>query len=187
MVRTIFESGAVRACGAALLALALAWTAPGAARAGGRTAESAAIEESQVKAAFLFNFAKFVQWPTPPAGAMVIGVAGDRAFGELVDRMVHGRAINGRELVTRRLAYADDPAGCHVLFISGSQQRDVADMLLRTRGPVLTVGETVQFLRDGGMVRFYLENSRVRFQINQKNAEAAGLKVSSQLLTLAAR
>ena len=57
----------------------------------------------------------------------------------------------------------------------------------RVRGPILTVGETAQFLREGGMVRFYLQNNNVRFQINQKNAEAAGLKVSSQLLALAAR
>ena len=64
---------------------------------------------------------------------------------------------------------------------------DAAELMQRVRGPVLTVGETVQFLRDGGMVRFYVENNKVRFQISQKNAEAAGLKISSQLLMLAAR
>ena len=60
-----------------------------------------------------------------------------------------------------------------------------AELMQRIRGPVLTVGETVQFLRDGGMVRFYIENNKVRFEISQKNAEQAGLKVSSQLLMLA--
>ena len=74
-----------------------------------------------------------------------------------------------------------------MLYVGVMRPRDAAELMQRVRGPVLTVGETAQFLRDGGMVRFYLQNNKVRFQINQKNAEAAGLKVSSQLLALAAR
>jgi len=103
-----------------------------------------------------------------------------------VTQTVRGRSINRRELQTRRLASADDPSGCQVVFVGAMPRRDAAEFLRRVHGPVLTVGETVQFMRDGGMVRFYVENKNVRFQINQKNAEAAGLKISSQLLTLAA-
>jgi hypothetical protein len=89
---------------------------------------------------------------------------------------------------TRRIDPGDDPSGCHVLFVGAMRAYDAAEMMRRVRGAVLTVGETVQFLRrDGGMIRFYIENDKLRFQISQKNAEAAGLKISSRLLTLAAR
>jgi hypothetical protein len=145
------------------------------------------IDEGQMKAAFLFNFAKFVQWPASQEGPLVIGVAGDEAFSTLVQRLIEGRTVNGRDVATRKLGRGDDPAGCHILFIASYLQRESTAMLQRTPRSVLTVGETAQFIRDGGMVRFYVDDHRLRFQIDQKNAEAAGLKVSSQLLTLAAR
>ena len=100
---------------------------------------------------------------------------------------VRGRNVNGRQFGTRRLGSADDPSGCQILYVAVMRPRDAAELMERVRGPVLTVGETAQFLRDGGMVRFYIENNKMRFQVHQKNAEAAGLKVSSQLLALSAR
>lgn len=87
----------------------------------------------------------------------------------------------------RRLRYADDPAGSHVLYVASSRQREDAEILQRTRGGVLTVGETVQFLRDGGIIRIFVEDRRVRFRVNSTALGAAGLKVHSQLLSLAAR
>jgi len=145
------------------------------------------VTDSQVKAAFLFNFASFVKWPGTADGPVVIGIAGDDAFAQLVTETVRGRNVNGRGFETRRLTGADDPAGCHILFVAVMRPHDATELMHRVRGAVLTVGETAQFLRDGGMVRFYIENKKVRFQINQKNAETAGLKISSQLLALAAR
>ena len=145
------------------------------------------MDESQVKAAFLFNFAKFVQWPVEDRGPLVIGVVGDDAFGDVVQKVVQGRTVNGRDLAARRLSVGDQTAGCSVVFIAGSRQRDAADVLQRTHGAVLTVGETPQFVRDGGMVRFFVEDNHLRFQIDQSTAKAVGLKISSQLLTLAAR
>lgn len=143
-------------------------------------------DETQVKAAFLFNFAKFTSWPVPAEGPLVIGVAGDSSFVDVLERATRGRTLNGRELVARQEA-GRAPVNCHVLFIPAADRRNVSGWLARTKGAVLTVGETPEFLRDGGMVRLYLENNRLRFQISQKNAEAAGLKISSQLLMLAAR
>ena len=178
------SAGLSRAWRPALLAGVLALVIPGLAR--GATVEAGAVSAEQVKAVFLLNVAKFVQWPAPAAGPIVVGIAGDDAFTEIVARTVQGRSINGRELQTRNLATGDDPSGCQVLFVGAMAPRDAAEFLRRVRGPVLTVGETVQFMRDGGMVRFYVENNNVRFQINQKNAEAASLKISSQLLSLAA-
>jgi YfiR/HmsC-like len=169
-----------------VVAAVLALWFPGAAWCEGRYAQDP-VGEGQVKAAFLFNFAKFVQWPASEDGLLIIGIVGDDAFAEIVAKTVKGRSISGRELQTRRLALGDDPSGCHVLFVGVMRPSDAAELIRRVRGPVLTVGESVQFLRDGGMVRFYVEKNKMRFQISQRNAEAAGLKVSSQLLTLAAR
>lgn len=152
-----------------------------------RTLEAAQVSDAQVKAAFLFNFAIFVQWPEPNHGPLVIGIAGDDAFAEIVAQTVRGRNANARELQTRRLAIGDDPAGCHIVFMGALRAHDAAALMRSIHGPVLTVGETAQFLREGGMVRFYVESNKVRFQISQKTAEAAGLKVSSHVLTLAAR
>jgi hypothetical protein len=151
------------------------------------TAHAQTIDEEQAKALFLFNFARFVQWPDEGMGTIVIGVAGDDHLAETTETLVRGRTIDGRAVVVRRLRHADDPAGTHVLYVASSRQREDAEILQRTRGGVLTVGETVQFLRDGGIIRIFVENHRVRFQVNAPALGAAGLKVHSQLLSLAAR
>jgi hypothetical protein len=180
------SAGFSRALRPALLAGVLALASP-APTSWGATPAAVAVTDSQVKAAFLYNFASFVVWPGTSAGPVVIGIAGDDAFAEIVAQTVRGRKVNGRECQTRRMKSADDPAGCHMLYVGVMRVHDAAELMERVTGPVLTVGETPQFLRDGGMVRFYIENNKVRFQINQKNAETAGLKVSSLLLALAAR
>ena len=147
----------------------------------------AVLEERQVKAAFLFNFTKFVEWPGPTEGPFLIGVAGDDEFAGILESVVRGRTAKGRELVVRRLLEGDDPSNCQVLYISGSKPRDAIEMLQRASGAILTVGETPSFLRDGGMVRFRVDDRHIRFEIHQKNATTRGLKISSHLLTLAAR
>ena len=154
---------------------------------GGGTLEAVEVSEAQVKAAFLYKFANFVQWPGTGNGPITIGVAGDDAFEEIVAHAVLGQSVKGRQFRTRRLTRTDDPSDCQMLYVSAARPREAAELMQRVQGPVLTVGETVQFLRDGGMVRFYIEDNKIRFQIHQKNAEAAGLKISSQLLALAAR
>jgi hypothetical protein len=170
----------------ALLAVALAAAWPDA-TATSRTLEAQQVGDAQVKAWFLFNLAKFVEWPAPAGGALVLGIAGDNAFADVVMRTVVGRSVDGREFQTRRLESGDDPAGCGIVFIGAIKSHDEDDWLQRVRGSVLTVGESTRFLRSGGMVRLYVEDHKVRFQVNQKNAETAGLKISSQLLMLAAR
>lgn len=177
---------ALRATRPVLLAGALACTIPGLAGASAMV-EARQLGDAQVKAAFLFNLAKFVQWPTEEAGPLVIGIAGDNAFAEVVSQTVLGRAVNGRTFQTRRLSGGDDPSRCDIVFISAMRSHDEDDWLQRVRGPVLTVGESTRFLRSGGMVRLYAEGQKVRFQVNQGNTETAGLKLSSQLLTLAAK
>jgi hypothetical protein len=152
-----------------------------------RPAAAQPLEESQVKAAFLFNFAKFVQWPSGAERPLVMGVAGDERLAEVLQALVRGRTFDGRTFVVRAMRHADDPAGCDLLYIAPSREREDAGMLQRTQGAVLTVGETVRFLRDGGMVRLFRDDSRLRFQIDAKTAHATGLRIHAQLLSLAAK
>jgi hypothetical protein len=154
-----------------------------------RSAADASLEY-RVKAAFLYNFAKFVTWPTqvfPAADAPVVFcLAGDDPFQELLDSTTKDRKVEGRTIVVRRLT-ADAPlAGCHLVFSSDTDGARVAHVLQRAAGAgALTVGEADDFLPRGGMIRLLVEEGKVRFDISTRSAERAGLKVSSQLLKLA--
>lgn len=163
-----------------VMCLMLGWLAPPA-------AGQAGIDEYQVKAAFVFNFAKFVQWPYP-ADTLVIGVLGDATMEQWLSQLVKGRTVGGRPITIKPIAAGGDVDGVHVLFVSASEARGTAALLSRLAGqPVLTVGETAPFGREGGIVRFFEEGNRIRFAINVAAAERAGLKIPAQLLTLAAR
>ena len=144
-------------------------------------------DEYEVKANFLVNFAKFVTWPSNQ-DPLVLAVVGIDPFGPYLDTIVRGKTVNGRSIVVKRLQAGESLNGSHVVFVSESESARTAEILEQMRhAPVLTVGETQRFLRDGGMIRLVVEENRVRFQIDANRAEAAGLRVSSQLLSLAAR
>ncbi len=154
---------------------------------GVRAADGAQVDEETVKAGFLFNFTKFIEWPPPASGPLLVCTASSDAFDALIARLVQGQAVGGRPLAALSLREGDSPGDCDVLFLAARRQREQSELLQGVTRGVLTVGETVQFMREGGMVRFLTENNRVRFQINQKAAEAAGLKISSKLLTLSVK
>ncbi len=143
--------------------------------------------EYRVKAAFLLNFTKFIEWPAAALGGagapFAICILGADPFGSALDRMVEGETVNDRKLVVRRLG-PQPPRGCQMVF-AGSIERDRAKMLASLGRGVLTVGEGSDFLRAGGMIAFVIEDRRVRFDINQAAAAAAGLKISSKLLNVA--
>lgn len=146
--------------------------------------------EYQVKAAFLYNFAKFVDWPGDAFGhsnaPLVIGVIGDDPFGGALDQAINGKSIGGRSLAVRRLKWDQDPRSCHILFISSSEQKHLPQIIQSLRGAsVLTVGDMGQFNQQGGIINFILEASKVRFEINSRGADQARLKISSKLLALA--
>lgn len=148
----------------------------------------ARLSENQIKAAFLFNVAKFVEWPATDdrSDDFVVGVIGSDFIGNVLYRLVSGKTVQGREIVVRRLRKDDDLQGCQIVFVGANESRHAADILLRVQARgVLTVGETPQFLSEGGLVRFYVDNNRIRFQINAAAAEQAGLKINSQLMGLA--
>lgn len=184
MPRSLLRLAALRA-GSAVLAATLLVLAPGVAH--GRTLEDQGpVSDIQVKAAFIFNFARFVQWPADTA-PLVIGVIGDDALAQAVTKAIEGRTIGGRPIEVRRLLATDSPKGCHVLHISNLADQDTSALLVQVHGPVLTIGETPRFLRDGGMVRMFVEDRRMRFQINRRQTDVAGLRISAQLLSLAAK
>jgi hypothetical protein len=163
------------------VALVLAMSAP----AAGQTATGA-----DVKAAFLFNFAKFVEWPAAAAGAepgtFVIGVLGNDAIADSLTEFVKGKSHQGRPLSVRRLVPKDDLATVQVLFIGESASASLPELLKRLgRTSVLTVSDADRFCVSGGAIQFRTEADRVRFDVNLKAAEAAGLTVNSKLLKLA--
>jgi hypothetical protein len=143
--------------------------------------------EYEVKAAFLYRFASFVEWPPGSAhGPLCIGVAGQDPFGAALDEVVKGKSINGRAFVVKRFQTGQEPAGCHIVFISSSEKKKLRSILDRLHGEaVLTVGDMPGFCENGGVVNLELADDRVSFEINLDAAERARLRLSSKLLSLA--
>jgi hypothetical protein len=146
--------------------------------------------EYQVKAAFLLNFARFVEWPAEAFGGdgspFVIGILGNDPFGYALDQTVKDKSVNGRRVAIRRLQTARDTKGCHILFISSSERGRLSQLLSSLNGsPFLTVADMDRFTQMGGMIGMVLQENKIRFEINVAMTELARLKVSSKLLSLA--
>jgi hypothetical protein len=145
--------------------------------------------EYQVKAAFLLNFAQFVEWPAATFAAtnqpFTVGVLGDDPFGPALEQTVQGETIHGHPVVLRRASRPEDLKDCQLIFISKSEHARFGDILPQCTGRgILTVSEFPGFAAHGGMINFYLDGKKVRFEINPTAAQHEGLRVSSQLLNL---
>jgi len=148
------------------------------------------FDEYQVKAAFLYNFAKFVEWPAgtfaSPSDPIGICIAGVNPFGSTLDSMVEGKKIGDRVFVVRRIPDTQQAKGCQILFIGSTEWKRVRPLLEALKGAaILTVGETDDFTAAGGMIAFQIAGPRVRLQIDIETAERSRLKISSKLLSLA--
>ncbi|HKX30238.1 MAG TPA: YfiR family protein [Blastocatellia bacterium] len=148
--------------------------------------------EYQVKAAFLFNFAKFVEWPVEAFShsdgkmPLIIGVMGNESFSKAIESVIDGKTVSGRQLVIKRLKWGQNLRTCHILYISSYEQRHLTQILESLKGSsILTVGEMDQFTQQGGIINLLTEEDRVLFEVNLDVAEQAQLKISSKLLTLA--
>jgi hypothetical protein len=143
--------------------------------------------EYQVKATFLLNFTKFIDWPPGTLGGpdapFNICVLGNDPFGGVLDQIVSGELVSGRKVVIQKIDRDPQPGSCQIVFV-GDQAEGFTIPPVTGRG-VLTVGEGEAFVRNGGMIGFILENRRVTFNINRRAAEAAGLRFSSGLLAVA--
>ena len=172
-----------RQCAVALLAALCCWL-PLAAQ------EAPAPSEYQVKAVFLLNFLKYVEWPAaayPTANTpFKIVHAGEDRFAPDFAAFVKSKTIDHRAVALKHSGDSDDWQRCHILFVSGGERRNVRNILSAVKGrPVLTVGESDNFIAEGGMINFVMKDNKVRVHINLVAAEKAGLKISSRLLGVA--
>jgi hypothetical protein len=147
-------------------------------------------QEYSVKAAFLYNFAKFVEWPerafASTGAPFCIGIVGQDPFGSVLEDIIRPERVSGRRLEVRRFGPGQAPSSCQVLFVSLSEKDRLAPTLQKLEDqPVLTVSEIDHFAESGGMIRLTVTNGKVGFEINPQRAERAQLKISSKLLQLA--
>ena len=150
----------------------------------------AANREYQIKAVFLYNFVQFVEWPASvfaaPDSPFVIGVLGENLFGDALHEVVSGEKVGARSIEVRRYGRIADVDACHILFISRSETGNLPSILVALdKRPILTVGDTAEFARHGGMIRLIKEDNRIRLRVNLQATKAAGLVISSKLLRAA--
>jgi hypothetical protein len=146
--------------------------------------------EYQVKAAYLLNFGRFIEWPAKtgatPEEPFQVCVLGQDPFGPILDAALAGETINHAPLAAKRIAKPQDASVCRILFISASEEHSLKSILpALDKTAVLTVSDIAQFTRQGGMIQFVLSGNRVRFDVNLVAVRAAGLNLSSELLKLA--
>jgi len=142
--------------------------------------------EYQLKAVFLLRFGQFVDWPVAafpkPDSPFVIGVLGPDPFGSSLDEAVRGEKIRGRDIEIHHFRRVEEVDACHILFIN-SREEPLESILARLKGrSILTVGDSENFARRGGIIRFLTEQGKVRLRINLEAAKANNLVVSSKLL-----
>jgi hypothetical protein len=151
-------------------------------------ASAQTVDEYHVKGALVFNFAKFIQWPSEafktPGDSLVICVLGQQRMADALRELVAGKSVEGRPAVVRRLAGGQAACGCHILFVSSSEIKRFRSSLGTTAG-ILVVGETPGFAAQGGIINFKMEGGKVRFEINAAAAEREQLHISAKLLSLA--
>jgi uncharacterized protein DUF4154 len=171
------------------LSVSLSWAPEAFAQA----SDSSDSSEYLIKAGFIFNFAKFVEWPqtafTQSDSPIVIGILGTDPFGSIIDQIVQDKKVGARGFIVKRLKWGRDVKelkDCNILFVSASEKARIDDVLQVVKGlPILTVGETPGFAERGGTIRFTVEDNRVRLEVNVEAAQKAQLTISSRLLTLA--
>ena len=175
LVRTILRTG-----------LAIGWLLVAAA---GALGENPKPTDYQVKAAYLYNFGRFVEWPVSAAGKgefFTVCVLGKDPFGPVLDKALAGETIGGKSVVARRISTPQESGNCQVLFLSSTEEGRL-DKIIEAidKEAVLTVSDMPQFSEHGGMVQFVLEGKRVRFEVNLTAAQNAGLTLRSELLRVA--
>jgi hypothetical protein len=165
------------------LGLALAWVAP---------AHADSPLERQVKAAYLYKFASFVEWPegsfARPDSPLVIAVHGSDPLAAQIEQMVAGRSVNGHAITVRRVRRGDSLAGVHILYTSGADRAGAADMLATARGQqCLTVSDAEEGLALGSMINFKVADDKLRFEVALRQVNQSQLKISARMLAAAWR
>lgn len=155
------------------------------------TATAVAMQdiEHQVKAALMYNFAKFVVWPESAFSSedepLTLCVVGNHSLAKVVEKSIVGRTAQGRTI--RLESFDDDPSSvCRIVFVDASQDAQVAHIVQKLHSrPVLSIGESAAFAASGGMIRLVTQRGKIRFDVNARSAGQAGIRLRSQLLSLA--
>jgi YfiR/HmsC-like len=158
--------------------------------AGSLRPQGASTVEYQVKAAFLYNFAKFIEWPTDSFASqkspMNFCIFGHDPFGSALDEVLRGKSVNNREFLARRITEDAELKTCQLVFVSWQEDKRLPEVLSSVKGAsVLVVGESTDFAGRGGTVQFFLDENKLRFAVNLEAAKRARLQISSKLLALA--
>jgi len=146
-------------------------------------------DEAQVKAAFVYNFIKFVDWPSDvvqrSGDSIVVAVIGDGGVADAAEHLLGGKQVGDRRVVVRRLKADQSLAGVHAIFVTETDAKKVHRVLDGASGhPILSIGDAGGFAASGGIIGLVIEDRKVRFEIDQDAADSAGLKISSKLLAL---
>jgi hypothetical protein len=147
--------------------------------------------EYAIKAAYLYQFGRYVQWPATAfadsQSPLVIGILGQAPFGDTLEEIARTKRVEGRPIVIRQYASLAEYKPCHILFVTASAgpAQTAAAIEMAKKAHVLLVGEEPGFIQQGGVANFYLEENRIRFEINTEAAQQEQLKISSKLLSLA--
>jgi len=161
--------------------LLLAWACP--------DLRAQEAEEHELKAAFLYNFAKFIRWPAPPPSSsppqLQICLMAAPTIAESLRQQTRGKLLDSRAVVIRELSAAVEMGSCQILFLGVSGRKAQEFLRYAQKLPIVTVGEDEQFLGHGGIIRLYSQDARLRFAINAEAASRAGVTISSSLLGLA--
>lgn len=153
-------------------------------------AQTQPLSEYEIKAGFLFNFTRFVEWPpdafADPRSPIVLGVVGNSPVAALLSETAAGKIVNGRAVIVRRFREGEELRSCHIVFVSSSEEKHVLQILERLKGSqALTVGETAKFAQAGGMINFLVEGNKVRLEINLDAAATARVKISAKVIAVA--
>jgi hypothetical protein len=154
------------------------------------SAPAQSVTEDQIKAAYLFNFAKFIEWPNEsfatPTSPIQFCTLGRSPVADELDASVRGKSIDGHTIEVKHLHSAEEIKDCHLVFLSASAGKQEHKLVQAAKGlPVLLVAEIAEFAREGGTINFVMEDGRLVFEVNISAAQNAHLKISSKLLALA--
>jgi hypothetical protein len=157
---------------------------------GANSGRAATASESEVKAAFLYNFTKFVEWPAEAFAStnmpIRLVVFGDDDFAMQLRSLLSDKKAHGRSFEVRTITNPQEAKNCQIVFVASSENRRVPQVLEATRkAPVLTVGESDQFIELGGMINLFFEDAQPAFEVNPEPAQKVKLQISSKLLRLA--
>jgi hypothetical protein len=147
------------------------------------------VTEPTLKAAYIYNFARFTEWPDDPrTSPLAICVLGDAAVGDALERVVRGRQLAGRTVVVSRVAVSGPKVACHVLYVSSMTAAQLEKVVASVQdAPVLTIGDAQDFTGVGGIAQFFFERGQLRFNISRQAVKRARLQINSRLLALAQR